>query len=283
MDLAFRILNVFTVPGTRLSGNPLCVFEDARGLTDAEMQALARQLNLSETTFLLPADGPGATARVRIFTPELEMPFAGHPSLGTAHVVRALRGGAHPVVLQVPAGAVEVRAEGDRYTLRAPQPARWRAAAPAPGAVAAALGLPAEAVAAPLWVDTGVAQLLVPLKDVAALRAARPEARRLAEVAAGGGGGATAYAFAVRGPDELEARCFFVEKGAVVEDPATGSACANLGGWLVATGAALPARRAVHQGEQVGRPSRLLLAVEGAEEIRVTGEVVELGRGTITL
>ncbi|MGE5182223.1 MAG: PhzF family phenazine biosynthesis protein, partial [Acidobacteriota bacterium] len=91
MRLSYRIVNVFTVDGDRLSGNPLCVFEDARGLTDTRMQALARQLNLSETTFVLPSER--ATARVRIFTPGFEMPFAGHPTLGTAHVVRAMRGG----------------------------------------------------------------------------------------------------------------------------------------------------------------------------------------------
>src|SRR5499426_3738673 len=91
MRYAFRIVNVFTVDGDRLSGNPLCVFEDARGLTSEQMQALARQMNLSETTFVLPSER--ATAHVRIFTPGYEMPFAGHPTLGTAHVVRALRGG----------------------------------------------------------------------------------------------------------------------------------------------------------------------------------------------
>ena len=85
---SFRILNVFARAG-RLTGNPLCVFEDGEGLDDATMQALARQFNLSETTFILPS--AKATAAVRIFTPAYEMPFAGHPTLGTAHVVRSLR------------------------------------------------------------------------------------------------------------------------------------------------------------------------------------------------
>jgi trans-2,3-dihydro-3-hydroxyanthranilate isomerase len=89
MRYAFRILNVFTVGGDRLSGNPLCVFEDARGLSDAQMQALTRQFNLSESTFILPSDQ--ATAHVRIFTPAFEMPFAGHPTLGTARCAAAMR------------------------------------------------------------------------------------------------------------------------------------------------------------------------------------------------
>src|SRR5689334_15352580 len=106
MELAFRIINVFTVDGDRLSGNPLCVFEDARGLKAEQMQALARQLNLSETTFVLPSDK--ATAHVRIFTPGFEMPFAGHPTLGTAHVVRALRC-VDQVTFEMKAGLVEVK------------------------------------------------------------------------------------------------------------------------------------------------------------------------------
>src|SRR4030095_6373895 len=104
----FRIVNVFAE--ARLDGNPLAVFEDGRDFDDAPMQALAPQFNLSDTTFSLPA--PRATARVRIFTPTFEMPFAGHPTLGTAHVVRALKGGDR-VTLQMPAGVIPLEAGGD--------------------------------------------------------------------------------------------------------------------------------------------------------------------------
>src|SRR5688500_18565973 len=105
MRYSFRIVNVFTVDGDRLSGNPLCVFENAAALNDAQMQALARQMNLSETTFVLPSDR--ATAKVRIFTPGFEMPFAGHPTLGTAHVVRTLHG-VDRVMLEMKAGVIDV-------------------------------------------------------------------------------------------------------------------------------------------------------------------------------
>src|SRR5512132_1894335 len=111
-SFAFRILNVFAREG-RLSGNPLCVFEDGRGLDDPTLQALARQFNLSETTFILPSDK--ATARVRIFTPSYEMPFAGHPTLGTAHVVRALGRGGDAIALEMKAGVIPVNARGDRW------------------------------------------------------------------------------------------------------------------------------------------------------------------------
>lgn len=280
-ELAYRILNVFAVTGDRLSGNPLCVFEDGRGLDAGRMQALARQFNLSETTFLLPADHPYATAAVRIFTPGTEMPFAGHPTLGTAHVVRTLTGCGDRVVLSMRSGPVAVHASGDRWTLSPPRPPAWRSPATPTAELAAMLGLPADALGPPLWIDTGVEQLLVPVRSLEALRRALPDPALLARLARSPAGESMAWAFAGTGEGEVEARGFFSEHGAVVEDPATGSACANLGGWLLATGATLPARRRVRQGAQVGRPSLLELDVGADRGIRVTGEVVELGRGTI--
>src|SRR5262249_14536741 len=112
---AFRILNVFAED--RLAGNPLAVFENGQGLSAETMQALALQFNLSETTFVLPSST--ATARVRIFTPTFEMPFAGHPTLGTAHVVRDLFNAGDSLTLEMMAGIVPVEAEKDRWTLRA--------------------------------------------------------------------------------------------------------------------------------------------------------------------
>jgi trans-2,3-dihydro-3-hydroxyanthranilate isomerase len=101
-SLSYRIVNVFTQGGDRLSGNPLCVFEDGSGLDTQAMQALALQFNLSETTFILPSTL--ASAGVRIFTPRYEMPFAGHPTLGTAHICRALGRGGDALTLEMSAG-----------------------------------------------------------------------------------------------------------------------------------------------------------------------------------
>jgi PhzF family phenazine biosynthesis protein len=282
MELFYRLLNVFTVAGDRLSGNPLCVFEDGRGVAPERMQALARQFNLSETTFILPAEQSGATARVRIFTPDFEMPFAGHPTLGTAHVVRALTSAADLVTLEMPVGIVEVRAEGDRWTLRAAKVPVTREPAASPDDLALMLGLEPGSVTSPLWVDTGSEQLVLPLRSVADVRAARPDpARFTRDGRAPGGSESMAYVFAESAPGEVEARFFFIAGGGVVEDPATGSACANLGGYLLATGAPLPARVVVAQGAHVRRPSRLALDVDAGRRIHVTGEVVELGRGSI--
>jgi PhzF family phenazine biosynthesis protein len=284
MELAYRILNVFTVDGARLSGNPLCVFEDGRGLDDAVMLALARQLNLSETTFILPPRAPGATARVRIFTPGFEMPFAGHPTLGTAQVVRALGAGGDRVVLEMEAGLVEVTATGDRWTLRTARPPTTRAPEESPERLAAMLGLAPGGLGRPLWVDTGVEQLVLPLATPAQVRAVRPDPALLDRHGRPPGGGEVmVLAWSPDGPGRALARFFSVENGVLTEDPATGSACANLGGWHLASGAPRQLSLTVSQGEAVGRPSRLHLAVDAAGAIFVSGEVIELGRGSLRL
>ena len=277
-DYAFRIVNVFAE--APLAGNPLAVFEDAGGLPDATMQALALQFNLSETTFVLPSSA--ASARVRIFTPSFEMPFAGHPTLGTAHVVRALGRGGDRLTLEMHAGIIPVHADGDVWTLAANAP-KHRQVAASRADLAAMLGLEPNDLAAgdPLWVDTGSEQLIIPLASLDAVRRTKPSTERL--LAHGSNGQrAMAYVFAREG-DRVLARFFFPKQGAVVEDPGTGSACANLGGWLLATGAALPQRLTVDQGEAVGRPCRLGLVVGADRSIHVSGRVIELARGTLRL
>jgi len=277
MSHAFRLVNVFAE--SPLAGNPLCVFEDGRGLDDAAMQALALQFNLSETTFVLPS-GRG-TARVRIFTPTFEMPFAGHPTLGTAHVVRDLLRAGDRVTLEMKAGLIPVAAQGDVWTLSANAPTH-RAPSASRAALADMLGLAEpDLAAAPLWVDSGSEQLVVPLASFEAVRRAAPRAEAML-AAASNGTRAMAYVFA-REDDRVLARFFFPKHGAVIEDPGTGSACANLGGWLLATGAPLPQRLAIDQGEAVGRPCRLGLEVTQGREIRVSGRVIEIGRGTVSL
>ena len=278
MKYAFRIVNVFARAGERLSGNPLCVFEDASGLEGEQMQALARQLNLSETTFVLPSQR--ATARVRIFTPGFEMPFAGHPTLGTAHVVRALHGGDR-LTLEMLAGIVPVSADGDTWTLRAAKEPATRPVAASRGELAQMLGLPAEAIAGePLWVSTGVEQLIVPIASAAHVRAARPVSDLIAKH---GYSQARDEAMAYLWSPEGEVRFFFTQHGAVIEDPATGSACANLGGYLVATGRPLPISLDLRQGEAVRRPSQLHLRVDSDRSIHVSGLVIELGGGAFDL
>ena len=276
---AYRIVNVFAREG-RLTGNPLCVFEDGSAFDDATMKAVARQFNLSETTFILPSST--ADARVRIFTPAYEMPFAGHPTLGTAHVVRAL-GAGDALRLEMKAGVIPVRAEGDRWTLQANEP-KWREPEASRAELAALVGLQEGDLAGrALWVSTGNEQLILPVRDADAVRRARPDAGRFARL---GGpdnpGKALVFADAGDAAGTVEARFFFPSGAAILEDPATGSACANLGGWFRAMRPGADLQRVVSQGEAVQRPSTLHLAVRGGS-IFVGGRVIELGRGTIEL
>ncbi|NUP08051.1 MAG: PhzF family phenazine biosynthesis protein [Polyangiaceae bacterium] len=284
-QLAFRILNVFTIAEQRLSGNPLAVFEDGSGLSDAEMMALARQFNLSETTFILPADNADATARVRIFTPSYEMPFAGHPTLGTAHVVRQLRDARDRVTLEMKVGLVDVIARGDTWTLRTAKAPVVRKPTASKAELAAMLGLDADAVSEePLWVDTGSEQLVIPLRSAEDVAACRPNAEALGRLGYNEKRGSSmAYVWAPSEGRTLEARFFFLLGGNLVEDPATGSACANLGGYLIEQAATLPIGLTVQQGSAIGRPSQLRLRVDEHRNVFVGGEVVELGRGTLRI
>jgi PhzF family phenazine biosynthesis protein len=277
-DLAFRLVNVFAEE--TLGGNPLCVFEDGRGLDARAMQALALQFNLSETTFVLPS--PCASACVRIYTPSFELPFAGHPTLGTAHVVRDQARAGDALTLEMRAGVVPVTAQGDVWTLEG-SPRGHRPANASRESLAATLGLAPRDLAddPPLWVDTGTEQLVVPLASFDAVDRARPDAQALLTLGRDGPR-AMAYVFARQG-DHVKCRFFFLKHGAVVEDPGTGSACANLGGWLLATGAPLPQRLTLEQGDAVGRPCRLGLEVTPDGRIRVSGRVIEVARGVFRL
>ena len=275
----FRIVNVFTESAGRLTGNPLCVFENGAELSAEVMQNLARQFNLSETTFILPSTR--AVARVRIFTPNYEMPFAGHPTLGTAHICRALQLGGDVLVLETQAGLIPVSAEGDRWTLTALKPT-WRELDASPAALAAALGLNADDIGRqPLWVKAGKEQLIVPLNSADAVQRANPAADRLSKIVSDEGH-SMAYVFAFTGENSVEARFFFPQNGAFLEDPATGSATANFGGWCLATRRAQPVRLQISQGARVKRPSTLFLEVT-QDQIFVGGDVIEIGRGAVNL
>ena len=294
--LTYRLLNVFTRGTEVLSGNPLCVFEDGTSLDDETMQALARQFNLSETTFILPSSR--ANALVRIFTPSYEMPFAGHPTLGTAHVCCALGLGGDELKLEMKAGLIPVTAVADRWTLQANAP-QWREVAEPRDFLAQMLSLePQDIGERPLWVSTGSEQLIVPLTSEAAVRRARPKPELLNRLKSELGA-SQAYVFAPRGTaagsasgstagrtsrrELLLSRFFFQQGSAVLEDPATGSATANLGGWCIATGRKLPCAFEIAQGEYASRPSILYLDVDEGRRVGVGGDVIEIGRGTVRI
>ena len=286
-ELSYRLLNVFAEQ--QFGGNPLCVVEGADGLSEQLMQAIALQFNLSETVFLqTSAQGD---ARIRIFTPATEMAFAGHPSLGAAAVVSALLNGCAALTLECRAGLVPLRLEEGIWWLSPPaKPESHRCETDA-GKIAAALGIGvAELAAEPVWVNTGSDQLLVPLRSAHAVRQLRPDAALFArDWPRSSLGRRTACVFAVlpdteQGSTQIQLRYFFERAGGgLAEDPATGSACANLGAWWGLQKRQLPLQAEVHQGEQMGRPSRLYLQASADAAVRVGGKVREIGCGRLQI
>jgi PhzF family phenazine biosynthesis protein len=281
MRLTYRLLNVFARPGDPFSGNPLAVVQDAADLSEDQMQGIARQFNLSETTFLVPA-GDGADAGVRIFTPNYEMAFAGHPTLGTAHVVRALGLAGDALTLSMPAGVIPVAADGDTWTLTA-NPGSVQADYQV-DEIAECVGLTADDLVGPVQqVSTGSAQVVARAADVDAVRRAVGDAAAMRRFAGMGtrGGETLVYLWCETGEGQVEARALFTQGSAAIEDPATGSACSNLGTWLAAQGRS--GRWEVSQGQQVGRPSTLVLTVAPEGTVRVGGLVRDLGEGVLDL
>lgn len=280
LELTYRLVNVFTQDQGKLTGNPLCVFEDARELDSDTMQRLALQFNLSETTFILPSTR--ADARVRIFTPHYEMPFAGHPTLGTAFVCHRLKGGEQRLQLEMQAGIIPVSGSGNRWTFQANAP-KWREPSVGRQQLADMLNLHIDDIGErPLWVDVGKEQLIIPLTSEAAVRRVRPDVARFTAEKSHDGH-SMAYVFAETSPGKTLARFFFPAGAALLEDPATGSATANFGGWLVAMKRALPQSFEISQGEYTGRSSTLHLDVDRDGYIHVAGDIIELGRGTVRL
>jgi PhzF family phenazine biosynthesis protein len=292
MNFTYHLLNVFGHESTAFSGNPLCVVEPGPAFSDADMQAIARQFNLSETVFIGPSTV--ADADVRIFTPESELPFAGHPTLGTAFFVARLKEsvgeeehGEAEIRLNMPAGIIPVNIRGTLCTLTAKAPV-CRPASCDDSTLAAAFGLNESDLGTgvlaggTMWINTGTEQLIVPVRTEEAVHRAQPDYARLCAI---GGGHANVHAlvFSMSAAHQVTARFFFAVQGALREDPATGSASANLGGWWLRNRGALPFHAEVRQGDAVFRPSRLYLEVLGDERIRVAGRVSYLGRGKIDL
>jgi trans-2,3-dihydro-3-hydroxyanthranilate isomerase len=281
-DYLFRLVNVFCVSeADTFTGNPLCVFEDARGMSDAEMQSLTAQFNLSETTFILPR--PGQAPQVRIFTPLFEMPFAGHPTIGTAHVVNALGLGGTSLILSMKAGDIPVNLENGAWTFNA-NAHTSRSSEIVRGDVATMLGLDTQDIAGEArYVDTGSEQLVIPVASLDALTRTKPDAALLKKLVRTKLDRYLAYVVARIAPDRFQVRFFFPTKSGMTEDPGTGSACANLGGYLLDAGENVPATITVTQGEFINRLNVLQLSLTQERRIRVGGRVVEIGRGTISL
>jgi trans-2,3-dihydro-3-hydroxyanthranilate isomerase len=299
----FETWDVFTE--TRFGGNPLGIFPSAEGLTDDEMQSIARELNLSETVFLLPPRAGGHTC-VRIFTPGFEVPFAGHPTVGAACFLAdagrvPLDAGHASIVLEEKVGPVPVtiRAEEGRATF-----ARLTtAAAPSlhgadlsPSDAARIVRLGADDLATSMenvpchaaHASAGLPYLVIPVKDVDVLAQAELDDVARAELVPMSAPGRFVYLVAPADSGDVDYRVrMFAPEAGVPEDPATGSAAAALGAYLGPRLTEGLHRRVLEQGIEMGRPSRIELEVdvrEGViERITVGGHAVPVTRGTLEL
>jgi PhzF family phenazine biosynthesis protein len=255
MILPFRQVDVFSA--TPFGGNPLAVVSDADSLSDAKMAAFARWTNLSETTFLLRPTHPDADYRVRIFTPEVELPFAGHPTLGSCHAWLAGGGRPHAATLvqQCGIGLVRIRRDQDRLAFAAPPLRRTGPLAPdLLHRIAAGLSLDPAAIAASQWIDNGPPWIGILLRSHAELMSLRPDAT-LSGLFLGVAAPCDDMPAPTRDDARFEVRAFLVG-ASVPEDPVTGSLNAGLAQWLIGSGLAPPAYVA-RQGTALGRTGRV--------------------------
>lgn len=289
--LQFVQLDVFS--SQRFEGNPLAVFLDGRGLSDQEMQALAREMNLSETTFILPRE-PSIErergVRVRIFTVQEELPFAGHPTLGTAFQLRGSTGN-QEIVLDLSVGKVSVRFEerpnqpvfgemtqiDPEFGPRHDREAVVRACCLRDGDIDPSL--PIETI------STGVPFTIVPLRGLETIRNLRVDMKGSEEYLERSGGKFFYFVSreTVDSTARLHARMMFYNG----EDPATGSAAGCAAAWMVAHGVAQPDERVlIEQGIEIERPSRIFVRASQRDDrvvnVRVGGNVVEMLRGEVT-
>lgn len=288
MQRPFVQLDVFAArPG---DGNPLAVVFDAAGLDDASMQAIARWTRLPETTFVLPPSTPEASYRLRIFSPRREVPFAGHPSIGSAHAVLEA-GLAMPrdgrLVQECAVGLLPIAVDGDgptrRLSVRAPRARVLEIGRPESARLQPVLDGLALGTLPPVLMDGGRRWWLVELRDEATLRALSPPWQAIAALAADTESmGVCVFARCTGGGHDLAVRAF-VGQPAQVEDAASGAANATLAAWLHHAGA-LPhadGRYVVSQGREVGHDARLHLQVDADGEVWSGGQVQTVVRGTL--
>lgn len=303
-SLKFYQADVFT--GDAFGGNPVAVFPNAHGLSDHQLQQIAREMNLSETVFVLPPTDQAAVIRLRIFTPTQELPFAGHPVLGTFFVLAQLglvaaTDGITRVMQECNIGLfpVELHARDGELTsvvMTQPKPEFLGPVEAMEDVykIVGSLGLPKHAVADMKWpievVSTGLPVLIVPVRSLTAVRSIQPDASAIMDVCSrfGANGIMVFTTVTVEPSATVHARMFAPSIG-ILEDPATGSASGALGAYLVQNGVVEVAPTTdivVEQGYEIERPSQILVRIESDDDIiktvKVGGECVMVVEGTLT-
>jgi PhzF family phenazine biosynthesis protein len=271
-------VDVFTTAPYR--GNPVAVVLDGAGLTTDEMQRFAHWMNLSETTFVLPATAAGADYQVRIFTPVAELPFAGHPTLGTCHAWLSTTATANVkppdvIVQQCGAGLVPIRRSPNGLAFAAPPLLRsGPVEEPLVAHIAALLDIDRSEIEDAQWVDNGPGWVAVLLASADAVLALRPGAVDLDLGVVG--------PYPPGSPEAFEVRAFFPKDGTTVEDPVTGSLNASLAQWLLSTGRA-SSPYVASQGAALGRSGRVHVSMDGDGTIWVGGGTVTCVVGKVDL
>lgn len=294
MTRSYELHQVDVFTREPLAGNPLAVLPDAAGLETAQMQAIAREMNLSETTFVLPAAKAEADYGVRIFTPRSELPFAGHPTIGTAHVLLATgrlkaRGERTTVRQETLAGIQPIDitrdAGGPLFTMTQPTPTF--APGPSRDVLARALRIAPDLIAGdPLTIAVGVAWHVVPLAGLDVVRGLEPDMTALAELEAETGVAVTVFARAADTPGcSVRVRSFAPGSG-IPEDPVCGSGNGCVGAWLAKNGASLPLAYRAEQGIEMGRPGEVSVRVDAAGSdyvVQVGGPAVTVLEATLSI
>jgi PhzF family phenazine biosynthesis protein len=265
---------------TPFLGNPVAVVLDGRDLADDDMRRLARWTNLSETTFVLPATSADADYRLRIFSPGGELPFAGHPTLGSAHAW--LEHGGTPrtpgrIVQECEAGLVTLRSQDDALAFAAPPMVHT---GPLEDSyldeIIAAFGIDPSDVLAHQWVDNGPGWSVVQLPSAANVLALEPDLARIPDAMVG------AIGAHPRGSEHAFEMRTFAPRAGVAEDPVCGSMNASVGQWLIGTGGA-PTSYRVSQGARLGRAGDILVTADDSGTVWVGGPTITCIRGTVTL
>jgi PhzF family phenazine biosynthesis protein len=278
LSRSFQQVDVFT--DTPYLGNPVAVVLDGTGLSDEQMQHFTRWTNLSEATFVLPPTQPDADYRVRIFSPTMELPFAGHPTLGTCHAW--LRAGGRPhgeqVVQECGIGLARLRRDGERLAFAAPPLRRSGPLSEDEVAlIAGGLGVARTDIVNHAWCDNGPLWRGVMLRSADQVLALRPDAALLSGLFVG------VLAPRAAGDDcAFEVRAFFPGGAGMAEDPVTGSLNAALAQWLIGAGLA-PEHYIASQGTALGRAGRVHVGRDGAGSVWIGGDSVSCIEGQVAL
>ncbi len=282
----FHLVNVFAE--SHFGGNPLAVFPHADGLNDEQMQSIAQQFNLSETVFIFaPTDlhGTKAIANLRIFTPNYEMPLAGHPTLGSGFILKSLNDLPSQFVVNTQAKAVEIFTSNSRIEIKI-QGYQAKQINANEVSLAASSGINTDDfVGHAYFINSGTQQILVELTNRQALANVQIDMAKLRELNIDNPFKTTEEPSIYYWFDDgeiIHSRMFFEQNNSLVEDSGTGSACANLGAYFISQNH-YPISKAIHQGDDMGRPNRLMLNVDNEQNIFVGGNVIEVGKGEFYL